>query len=170
MPPILPGKPEPRGATFDGRGVNFAVFSRVATRVEVCLFDPQRPEAETGRFDLPETSGFTFHGYVPGLTPGTLYGLRVHGPYDPAHGHRCNPSKLLVDPYAKAVLGEVDWKQPVLGYQPDEFAQSLHNIAEGKINVEPWVTGTVGLDGVAQAFVDLGNPEAHVKILVDPSL
>jgi glycogen operon protein len=118
MREVWPGKPFPRGASFDGVGVNFAVHSRVATRVEVCLFDPADPGREVERFDLPETTDFVWHGYVPALEPGTLYGLRVHGPYEPLQGHRCNPHKLLVDPYAKALFGEVDWKQPVTGYRP----------------------------------------------------
>ncbi|HZH02866.1 MAG TPA: glycogen debranching protein GlgX [Myxococcaceae bacterium] len=113
---VWPGNPFPRGATFDGSGVNFSLFSRVATRVEVCLFDPAHPQRELGRFDLPEATDFAWHGYVPGLEPGTLYGFRVHGPYAPEQGHRCNPAKLLVDPYAKALLGEPDWKKPVFGY------------------------------------------------------
>ncbi len=114
---VWPGRPYTLGATVDGRGVNFAVASRVATRVEVCLYDSQEPSRETGRFDLPEYTNGVWHGYVPGLKPGQLYGLRVHGPYDPARGHRCNPAKLLVDPYAKALHGEVDWSQPVFGYR-----------------------------------------------------
>ena len=125
MRPVWPGKPNPRGATFDGHGVNFAVFSRVATRVEVCLFDAAAPATELDRFDLPETTGYTFHGYVPDLAPGTLYGFRVHGPYAPERGHRCNPNKLLVDPYAKAVLGEVDWKVPVFGYRTGDERADL---------------------------------------------
>ena len=117
---VWPGKPFPRGATFDGHGVNFAVYSRVATRVEVCLYDPADPAREIDRFDLPGATGCTWHGYVPELAPGALYGFRVHGPYAPARGHRCNPSKLLVDPYAKAIWGEVDWTQPVFGYKPGD--------------------------------------------------
>jgi isoamylase len=124
MRTIRPGKPYPRGATFDGRGVNFAVFSRPATRVEVCLFDPDDPTREE-RFDLPEVAGHTWHGYVPDLPPGTLYGLRVHGPHAPEQGHRCNPNKLLVDPSAKAVLGKVDWKAPVFGYKPGDDKADL---------------------------------------------
>ena len=114
-----PGKTYPLGATFDGRGVNFAVFSRVATRIEVCLYDPADPQREIDRCNLPEVSEDVWHGYIGDLRPGTLYGLRVHGPYEPAQGHRCNPNKLLVDPYAKAVWGEIDWKQPVTGYSPE---------------------------------------------------
>jgi glycogen operon protein len=105
--------------------VNFAVFSRVATRIEVCLYDPAEPTKEVERFDLHETTGHTFHGYAPDLGPGALYGLRVHGPFEPERGHRCNPSKLLVDPYAKALFGEVDWKQPVLGYRAGDARSDL---------------------------------------------
>ena len=105
MREVWPGKPVPRGAYFDGAGVNFSVFSRVASRIEVCLYDPQQPDREIDRFDLREVHGFTWHAYVPGLQPGTLYGLRVHGPFEPEGGHRCNPNKLLVDPYAKALVG-----------------------------------------------------------------
>jgi len=118
MRALWPGRPYPRGATHDGKGVNFAVFSRVATRVEVCLFDPKDHTREIDRFNLPEVSGHTWHGYVPGLEVGTLYGLRVHGPYAPNEGHRCNPHKLLVDPHAKALWGEVDFRHPVTGYRP----------------------------------------------------
>jgi isoamylase len=114
---IWPGRPYPLGATFDGAGVNFAVTSFVATRVEVCLFDPVDPRRETARLRLPENTDGVWHGYVPGLGPGTLYGLRVHGPYEPERGHRCNPHKLLVDPYARVLLGETDWREPVFGYQ-----------------------------------------------------
>jgi isoamylase len=116
MREIRPGKPFPRGAHFDGQGVNFAVFSCVATRVEVCLYDPKDPRRELERFDLHEGVGHVYHGYAQGLKPGTLYGLRVHGPYEPRRGQRCNPHKLLVDPYARAVQGEVDWGEPVLAY------------------------------------------------------
>ena len=117
---IWPGRPYPRGATFDGSGTNFAVYSRAATRIEVCLYDREDPRREIERFDLPTNTGFTWHGYAPDLQPGTLYGLRVHGPYAPNQGHRCNPHKLLVDPYAKALFGEVDWKEPVLGYKQSD--------------------------------------------------
>jgi isoamylase len=122
---VWPGKPYPRGATYDGTGVNFAVYSQVATRVEVCIFDPSNPAQEIDRFDLPEVTELVWHGFVPGMEPGTLYGLRVHGPYDPARGLRCNPHKLLVDPYAKALFGEVDWKQPVFGYTLGHKDQDL---------------------------------------------
>ncbi len=114
---VWPGHPYPLGATLRPNGVNFAVFSSVATRIEVCLFDLSEPKRELGRIDLREQTDQVWHGFVPGLKAGTLYGLRVHGPYEPTEGHRCNPAKLLVDPYAKAIHGEVDWSQPVFGYQ-----------------------------------------------------
>ena len=122
---VWPGSPYPLGATFDGRGTNFAVFSSVATKVEICTFDPSDPSRELRRFELPEVSGYIWHGYVPELGPGTLYGLRVHGPYDPEHGHRCNPNKLLVDPYAKAIEGHIDWSQPILSYVPGQAEEDL---------------------------------------------
>jgi glycogen operon protein len=99
---IWPGRPDPLGATPDRGGVNFAVFSETATRVDLCLFDaPHRPPSAT--LQLPDRTGRVFHGYVPGLAPGQLYGLRVHGPYEPHAGLRFNPNKLLVDPYARAI-------------------------------------------------------------------
>ncbi|MBN1205269.1 MAG: glycogen debranching protein GlgX [Myxococcaceae bacterium] len=122
---VWPGKPYPRGATYDGTGVNFALYSQVATRVEVCLFDPAPPSRELARFELPEVTEFVWHGYVPGMEPGTLYGFRVHGPYEPLRGHRCNPHKLVVDPYAKALHGKVDWKKPVFGYTLGHADQDL---------------------------------------------
>ncbi|OLR91318.1 glycogen debranching protein GlgX [Actinokineospora bangkokensis] len=109
-----PGTPYPLGATYDGAGTNFALFSEVATRVDLCLFDPDGTEH---RVRLPEVDGFVWHAYLPGVLPGQLYGYRVTGPHEPEHGLRCNPNKLLLDPYAKAVHGEVDWDQAVFGYQ-----------------------------------------------------
>ncbi|SEK35560.1 glycogen operon protein [Stigmatella aurantiaca] len=114
---VLPGKPYPLGATFDGEGVNFAVFSEHAKRLEVCLFDPENPTQEVRRFPLLETTHQVWHGYVPGLKPGTLYGLRAHGPYEPKKGLRFNPHKLLVDPYARALHGKADPSAPIHAYR-----------------------------------------------------
>ena len=111
-----PGTSYPLGATYDGTGTNFAVFSEPATRVELCLFDESGQET---RIDLPETDGFVWHGYLPTVGPGQRYGYRVHGPYDPSRGLRCNPDKLLLDPYAKAVTGDLTWDETVFGYQFD---------------------------------------------------
>jgi isoamylase len=111
---VWPGQPYPLGATFDGQGVNFALFSEVAERVELCLFD--RDGLET-RLDLPEQTGFCWHGFVPDLEPGQRYAFRVHGPWAPEHGQRCNPAKLLLDPYAKAIEGSVRWDEAVFPYR-----------------------------------------------------
>ena len=113
------GQPYPMGATYDGLGVNFALFSEVADRVELCLFDEDGRET---RVDLPEVTGFIWHGYVPQLSPGQRYGYRVHGPWAPAQGRTCNPAKLLLDPYAKAIDGDVTWNQAVYPYQLDDPA------------------------------------------------
>ena len=117
-----PGDAFPLGATYDGSGTNFSVFSESAERVELCLWDPGDPGGTTGddteqRIELTEVDGFCWHAYLPGLGPGTRYGFRVHGPWDPANGCRANPNKLLLDPYAKAIDGEVDWTQACFGYQ-----------------------------------------------------
>ncbi|MFB9690805.1 glycogen debranching protein GlgX [Amycolatopsis plumensis] len=109
-----PGSPYPLGADYDGVGTNFALFSEVADRVDLCLFDPDGTET---RIRLPEVDGFVHHGYLTGVGPGQEYGFRVHGPYDPARGLRCNPAKLLLDPYAKAVTGKVDWDESVFSYR-----------------------------------------------------
>ena len=112
---VLPGKPFPLGATWDGTGVNFALYSENATAVEVCLFD-NRSKTESERIRIGETTAFVWHCYVPGLLPGQLYGYRVSGPYEPEKGLRFNPAKLLIDPYAQAVCGTVDWTQPIFPY------------------------------------------------------
>ncbi|MGI5156114.1 glycogen debranching protein GlgX [Microbispora sp. CA-102843] len=113
MREVWPGEPYPLGATWDGVGTNFSVFSEVAERVELCLYDDRGGET---RVDLPEVDGFVWHGYMPGIMPGQRYGFRVHGPYRPDHGHRCNPSKMLLDPYAKAIEGSVRWNESLFSY------------------------------------------------------
>jgi isoamylase len=118
--PLWPGDSYPLGATYDGAGTNFALFSEVAEQVELCLFQDNGKET---RVALHEVDGFVWHGYLPGIQPGQRYGYRVHGPYDPAEGIRCNPNKLLLDPYAKAIEGRVDWDPAVFSYpfgHPDQ--------------------------------------------------
>jgi glycogen operon protein len=117
---LWPGRPYPLGATYDGVGTNFALFSETAESVELCLFDEQGNETTA---TLPETDGFIHHGYLLGAGAGQRYGYRVDGPYDPDKGLRCNPSKLLIDPYAKAISPEVNWDESLFGYRfdaPDE--------------------------------------------------
>jgi isoamylase len=121
MPPailrsrIAEGSPNPRGATWDGLGVNFSLFSANATKVELCLFE-DAGETELERIELPEYTNEIFHGYLPDARPGTIYGYRVHGPYEPEQGHRFNPNKLVLDPYAKAHVGQLRWDDACFGY------------------------------------------------------
>ncbi|WP_246262608.1 alpha-amylase family glycosyl hydrolase, partial [Arthrobacter mobilis] len=110
---VWPGQPYPLGATYDGNGTNFALYSNVAEGVELCLFDEDGNETKVR---MREVDGYVWHCYLPQIIPGQKYGYRVHGPYDPAQGLRCNPNKLLLDPYAKAVHGEIDWDQSLFGY------------------------------------------------------
>ena len=110
---IWPGKAYPLGATYDGSGTNFALFSEVAESVELCLFDAGGTES---RITLPEVDGFVWHGFIPNIEPGQRYGYRVYGPHDPGAGLRCNATKLLLDPYAKAIDGTFEWGQPLFGY------------------------------------------------------
>jgi len=113
---IEPGDGQQLGANFDGKGVNFALFSAHAERVELCLFDPCG-KTEIARLELPEYTHEIWHGYVPGLQPGALYGYRVYGPYDPENGHRFNPHKLLIDPYARELEGDIEWTDAHFGYE-----------------------------------------------------
>ncbi|AEW97081.1 MULTISPECIES: glycogen debranching protein GlgX [Streptomycetaceae] len=113
---VWPGHAYPLGATYDGAGTNFAVFSEVAERIELCLLHDDGSETAV---ELRETDAFVRHAYLPGVMPGQRYGFRVHGPYDPARGHRCNSAKLLLDPYAKAMSGAIDWHEAVYGYRFD---------------------------------------------------
>ena len=113
--PLREGRPFPLGATWDGLGVNFALFSAHATKVELCLFD-EAGETEVARVELPEYTDEVWHGYLPEARPGTIYGYRVHGPYAPEAGHRFNPNKLLLDPYAKQLQGSLTWGAELFGY------------------------------------------------------
>ncbi len=110
---VWPGDAYPLGATYDGNGTNFALYSEVAESVTLCLFDDDGNE---DRIRLTEVDGYVWHCYLPQVQPGQKYGFRVDGPNDPANGNRCNPNKLLLDPYAKAVAGEIDWDQALFGY------------------------------------------------------
>ncbi len=114
---VWPGVPYPLGATVDRGGVNFALASPNATGVELCLFDPEDPTKELARLHLRDSTNHVFHGYLPGLKPGALYGYRVSGPWAPGEGHRFNPNKLVVDPSARAFAGQADWAAPLLGHK-----------------------------------------------------
>ncbi len=166
---VRPGSLAPLGATWDGEGVNFAVFSAHADRVEVCLFDPENPKKPAQVIALPERTTQIWHGYIPGVQLGTLYGFRVHGPFDPEHGLRFNPSKLLLDPYAKAINGAVEWDRSVYSYDFDdpEDDLSISHVAD-----DAWVPKAVVVDPAFdwQGDTQLRHPwtetviyEVHVK-------
>lgn len=121
---LWPGRPYPLGATWDGSGVNFAIFSQHADSVELCLFD-ETGTVERARVQLPEYTNEIWHGYLPDLRPGQLYGFRVYGPYRPEEGHRFNPNKLLIDPYAKSLQGEIIWHDAIFGYTVGSAAGDL---------------------------------------------
>jgi isoamylase len=161
---VWPGNNYPLGASYDGAGTNFSVFSEVAERVELCLFDEQGKET---RCDLPETTSFCWHGYLPNIVPGQRYGFRVHGPWAPREGIRCSPAKLLLDPYARAIEGQVDWKEAVFSYRFDDPDGPLN-----ETDSAPFMPKSV----VINPFFDWGNDrhprtrlsetiiyEAHVK-------
>lgn len=114
---VWPGQPYPLGATYDGSGTNFSIFTDIAVRVELCLFDEAGNELH---IDLPNVTGYCWHGYLPSVMPGQRYGYRVHGTWDPANGQRCNPAKLLLDPYGKAVYGQLTWNDAIFPYCLDK--------------------------------------------------
>src|SRR6056297_1782469 len=121
---VWPGLPTPLGATYDGSGTNFSLFSEIAECVELCLFDNKGHEK---RIVLPEVNGYCWHGYMPKIEPGQRYGFRVYGPWRPEEGHRCNPAKLLLDPYAKEIEGQVEWDEAVFPYSFDEGPETLND-------------------------------------------
>ena len=122
---LQPGQPYPLGATWDGVGVNFAIFSEHATKVELCLFDSIDSPAESTRLALPEQTDMVWHGYLAGIRPGQLYGYRVHGPYEPRNGHRFNPAKVVLDAYAKGIGRMVRWGDENFGYVIGDPAEDL---------------------------------------------
>ncbi len=122
MSEVWPGRPFPLGATWDGAGTNFSLFSENGQRVELCLYD--EGDRET-RIELTERTAYNWHCYLPGVGPGQRYGYRVHGPYEPASGHRFNAAKLLIDPYAKVIEGPIRWEAAnVLPYVPDDTPEA----------------------------------------------
>jgi isoamylase len=141
--PVYPGSPYPLGATWDGEGVNFAVFSENAAGVDLCLFDSIDSTEESERIKIREVSHHVWHCYIPGVGPGQLYGYRAHGPYDPHNGLRFNPNKLLIDPYAKAISKPVDWDVALFGYiigDPEE------DLSYSDIDSAPFVPKGVVID------------------------
>lgn len=138
-----PGKPFPLGATWDGKGVNFAIFSANATGVELCLFNGPGDEKESEKIDITERTGHIWHVYIPGLKPAQLYGYRASGPYEPENGHRFNPNKLLLDPYAKAISGTIDWDDALFGY---EIGNEQEDLSFSEVDSAPFMTKAVVID------------------------
>jgi glycogen operon protein len=165
---IKEGSPHPVAATWDGKGTNFALFSAHATKVEVCLFDSSG-KRETARVELPEYTNQIFHGYLPEVAPGTFYGYRVHGPYEPAAGHRFNPNKLVLDPTARAHAGEFVHDPAVFGYQ----MESMDDLTFDERDSAPFMPKCVVVDLSFDWQGKRGRPsvpwehtivyEAHVK-------
>lgn len=152
---IREGMPHPRGATWDGKGTNFALFSAHATKVEVCIFD-DKGERELYRVELPEYTNQVWHGYLPDVKPGTLYGYRVHGPYEPDSGHRFNPNKLLLDPYAVSYHGKVAWDPAIFGYQ----MESMDDTTFDQRDSAPFMPKSRVVDA---SFEWKGKPESERK-------
>jgi glycogen operon protein len=138
---VYPGSPFPLGATWDGEGVNFALFSENATAVDLCLFD-SKTNKET-RVRVKEVDNHIWHAYVPKLKPGQLYGYRVYGPYEPQNGHRFNPNKLLIDPYAKALSGRVEWDNAIFGY---EIGHPEEDLSFSEVDSAPFLPKSVVVD------------------------
>src|SRR4051812_37443194 len=113
---VWPGRSYPLGATWDGAGVNFAIFSEHATKVELCLFDSVDDAAEAHRITVPEHTDMVWHAYLPDIQPEQLYGYRVHGPFEPKKGHRFNANKIVLDPYAKVIGRGLRWSDELFGY------------------------------------------------------
>jgi len=165
---IREGRPFPLGATWDGLGVNFALFSANATRVELCIFD-DAGETELERIELPEYTDEVWHGYLPSARPGTVYGYRVHGPYEPDSGHRFNPNKLLLDPYAKQLVGRLTWGEELYGYRigsPDmdlsfDDRDSARLMPKCRVVDPAFTWGDIGRPGVSWDRTILY--EMHVK-------
>ena len=122
---VYPGNPYPLGATWDGEGVNFALYAENATGVELCLFNASDPAKEVSRIKLQERTHHIWHTYLPGIKPGQLYGYRVDGPFEPENGHRFNPHKLLIDPYAKAISGTINWHDSLFSYKVGDKKEDL---------------------------------------------
>ncbi|MGZ8537146.1 MAG: glycogen debranching protein GlgX, partial [Flavisolibacter sp.] len=140
---VYPGHPYPLGATWDGEGVNFALYAENAIGVDLCLFNSTNDDVELVKVRIAEVSHHVWHVYVPELKPGQLYGYRVYGPYEPQNGHRFNPHKLLIDPYAKAIAGTVDWHDALFGYEVGHPDQDL---SFSDIDSAPYVPKSVVID------------------------
>ncbi|HEY0067794.1 MAG TPA: glycogen debranching enzyme GlgX, partial [Flavisolibacter sp.] len=140
---VYPGEPFPLGATWDGKGVNFALYAENATGVDLCLFHSAAEDSESLRIRVRERSNHVWHVYIPGIKPGQLYGYRVYGPYEPQNGHRFNPNKLLIDPYAKAISGTIQWHDALFGY---ELGHPDADLSFSETDSAPYIPKSVVID------------------------
>src|SRR5690242_2900914 len=138
-----PGSPFPLGATFHGEGVNFALYAENAEAVELYLFSDPKDPASATKIKIKERTHHIWHVFVPGLKPGQLYGYRVHGEYKPEEGRRYNPNKLLIDPYAKAIAGTIDWNESLYGYKPGDEKEDL---SFSELDSAPYIPKSVVID------------------------
>jgi isoamylase len=140
---VYPGKPYPLGATWDGKGVNFALYADNATGVELCLFNNKDDKTESQKIDISERSHQVWHAYLPGVKPGQLYGYRVDGPYEPENGHRFNRNKLLIDPYAKSIAGTIEWDDALYSY---EIGDEQEDLSFSETDSAPFIPKSVVID------------------------
>jgi glycogen debranching enzyme GlgX len=140
---VYPGGPFPLGATWDGKGVNFALYSENATDVDLCLFNSADDKTESERIRIVEVSHHVWHIYLPDIKPGQLYGYRVYGPYEPENGHRFNPNKLLIDPYAKSIAGNIQWHDALFGY---EVGNPEEDLSFSDVDSAPYIPKSVVID------------------------
>jgi isoamylase len=140
---VYPGQAFPLGATWDGEGVNFAIYSENAQGIDLCLFNSLEDEVESVKIRITEVSHYVWHVYVPGLKPGQLYGYRAYGPYEPQNGHRYNPNKLLIDPYAKAIAGTIQWHDALFGY---EIGNGEEDLSFSDLDSAPYIPKSVVID------------------------
>ncbi|MDO7744782.1 MAG: glycogen debranching protein GlgX [Pedobacter sp.] len=166
---VYPGYPYPLGSTWDGKGVNFAIFADNATAVELCLFNEEDDQTEVINLSLTERTHHIWHGYLPGIKPGQLYGYRINGPFKPLEGHRFNQNKLLIDPYAKAISGVINWHDALFGY---EMGSPDADLSFSEIDSAPFIPKSVVIDNVfdweGETPLDINYHEsiiyeAHVK-------
>lgn len=140
---LYPGSPYPLGATWDGEGVNFALYADNSTAVELCLFDSENSESAAHTIKITERTHHVWHVYIPGIKPKQLYGYRVHGPYEPENGHRYNPNKLLIDPYAKAIAGTIQWHDSLFGY---DIHHEDKDLSFSELDSAPYIPKSVVVD------------------------
>src|ERR1044072_1281232 len=143
-----PGQPYPLGATWDGEGVNFALYAENATSVELCLFDAPKDAAERDCVKLADRNNHVWHIYLPGIKPGQLYGYRIDGPFEPNDGHRFNRNKVLIAPYAKAIAGTVSWHDSLFGY---EMGHPDLDLSFNAADSAPFIPKSVVIDGIGRA-------------------